>query len=69
MISIKKRGAQRSPPTCNEVGPNSTKAKEKLQELKRIAFNQAMRCRWDPALGKTHLEYYDAIEIILKEYE
>jgi len=69
MIKMKKRGGTTEPsPTCNEVIANANRTHLKLQALKNIAYNQAMRCRWDPALGKAHLEYYNFIEDILNEY-
>lgn len=38
-----------------------------LQELRDIAWQYAMKYRWDPALGRAHEEYLTLLNGILEE--
>lgn len=38
-----------------------------LQELRDIAWIQALKYRFDPAIGQAHAEYLDVLNGILKE--
>lgn len=49
--------------------PNHALAIIGLQALRDIAWQCAIKYRWDPVVGKIHEEYLTMIKVILEECE
>lgn len=59
--------APRSLADKNKTECHYTAAVQGLQELREMAWQLAIKYRWDPALGRAHEEYLTLLNGILKE--
>ena len=67
----KKEAVEAGPFEClayNKTGKDHySTALAGLQELREIAWQKAMKYRFDPVLGRTHEEYLQALNGLIKE--
>jgi len=67
--TTKKRTAQHSPQglTTTHTRQDDNASLRKLQEIREIAWRQAIKYRWDPVLSRAHNEYLDMLNAMLSE--
>ncbi len=63
----KSEGATNAPTASNFRQRQDNMALNGLQDLRDIACNYAIKYRWDPVLSRTHEEYVNLLNLILKE--
>ena len=69
MSVLNKIGDARYVPLEKTTSGNGIMALIGLQALREVALQKAIKYRWDPVLGKTHDEYLDFLNGILKEMD
>lgn len=70
----KKGGCLRQPPQtpheeCLTYRKNNSICVDILQQLREMAWQNAIKYRFDPVLGKTHDEYLQALNTIMEFVE
>ncbi len=65
---IKREGASNTPTEITRRCTNHTKMVNGLQLLRDIAWDQALKYRFDPVLSRAHEEYLNLLNGLLQEY-
>ena len=64
-----KRAARHNPlrVPMNYTRQDDNTSLRKLQEIREIAWQQAIKYRWDPVLSRTHNDYLNMLNSMLNE--